>query len=368
MRTGKYQFGDQPPEPVGELRQQDSPRLVGRLVYGIRALALKATHRRSPIPLIPKPDQVKRLLVTQVEGLGDLVLTEPALRALRLLYPKADRVLIAQPYAAELFAGSGWGTISPPARLETLSKESPPFDLVIDLTLRVELHTASWIGQSGIPIRIGYDRAGRGVYYNITHSMPELTVPTRELHTRLISVVGAKATDNIPRLPKGEDRLRRGRSLWKKMKLESPVLLMPGAALAEQRWAVEKFVQVGQALMQQGQSVAVISGPGEQDLGVRLAELCGAPHIPSPGMLELMDRIATARVVVCNNTGPLHLAAALQVPTVSTMGPTNSWRWWPVSDAPTIVFRGGSVGPQGDLSKIDPIEVTAAVMHILDLG
>jgi hypothetical protein len=48
------------------------------------------------------------------------------------------------------------------------------------------------------------------------------------------------------------------------------------------------------------------------------------------------------------------------------MGPTLPWRWWPVSDAPAIVFRAGSQGSTADMSLIDPLEVSAAVLHLLD--
>jgi len=91
--------------------------------------------------MIPKPDQVKRLVAVQLERLGDLVLLEPALRALRLLYPEAERVLIAPPVAQELYAGSGWGRIEGPEALENL-RDLGPFDLAVDFTGRVELKVA----------------------------------------------------------------------------------------------------------------------------------------------------------------------------------------------------------------------------------
>lgn len=366
MSESWLQFGDQPPEPTGDLKQYDSNHWRGRFAYGLRAAWLRATHRKPIPPLIPKPDQVKKLLVVQVEGLGDLVLTEPALRALRMHYPHAERVLVAPPFAQELFAGSGWGTVTTADRLDFLAQEDPPFDIVIDLTNRMEMRNAKRIGRSRIPVRIGYDRGGRGVFYNIARPMPEITVPTRQLHTRLVSIVGAEPTDDIPRLPRGEDRLRRGREHWKKMKLTRPVVLMPGSTYPEARWQLEGFATVGQALKKQDVEVAVIAGPGEEALGTELSEQLRVPLRSGPSMLELMDLLATASALLTNNTGPLHVAGALQTPTVSSMGPAVPWRWWPVYDAPAIVFRGGSDTREGDLTRIDPLEVTAALLHLIE--
>ena len=360
------EFGDQMPEPSGDLRQHDSNHWRGRFAYGLRSLVMRLTHRQSPVPLIPKPDQVKRLLVVQVEGLGDLVLTEPALRALRMHFTDAERVLVAPPFASDLFAGSGWGKITTVDYLDKLADQVPPFDMVIDLTNRVEMKNARRIGHSGIPVRIGYERAGRGVYYNIVRPMPEITVPTRHLHTRLVSIVGAEAPDDIPRLPRGEDRLRRGRALWKQLKLDTPVVLMPGSTYPEARWSIDGFEKVGRALLKQGVPVAIIAGPGELELGAELAGRINVPLKSSPSMVELMDLLATAGALLTNNTGPLHVAGGLKTPTVSTMGPAVPWRWWPVYDAPSIVFRGGSTGPVGDLTNIDPLEVTAALLHLIE--
>ncbi|MCB2199244.1 glycosyltransferase family 9 protein [bacterium] len=366
MNERWVEFGDQPPVPSGDLRQHDSSHWRGRLVYGLRSLVMRATHRQPPTPLIPKPDQVKRLLVVQVEGLGDLVLTEPALRALRMHYPHAERVLVAPPFAADLFAGSGWGTITTEDYLDEIGHQVPPFDIVIDLTNRVEIKNARRIGHSSIPVRIGYERAGRGVYYNIPRPMPEITVPTRQLHTRLVSIVGAEAPDEIPRLPRGEDRLRRGRAHWKQMKLDKPVVLMPGSNYPEARWSIDGFEKVGRALQNQQVPVAIIAGPGELELGAELANRLDVPLKSGTTMIELMDLLATAGALLTNNTGPLHVAGGLQTPTVSTMGPAVPWRWWPVYDAPSIVFRGGSTDRVGDLTRIDPLEVTAALLHLIE--
>ncbi|HEB83743.1 MAG TPA: hypothetical protein ENI92_01945, partial [Bacteroidetes bacterium] len=228
-------FGDRLPPPPRDTRQPASVRRLGRFAYGLRAGWLHLTHRRTTPPLPLPPEHVGRLLAVQCERLGDLVLAEPTLRALRLHYPDAERVLIAQPYAAELFAGTGWGEFRPPKALEELRGEAP-FDLVVDLTGRVETRIARTLARARIPFRLGYDRGGRGVFHTASLPWPEITLPMREVYYRLAAALGAEAGDTIPRLPRGEQRLARGREAWRAQGLRDPVLLLPGAFFPEQCW------------------------------------------------------------------------------------------------------------------------------------
>lgn len=359
-------FGDSPPPPPDDKKQPLATRIPGRIVYGARAAWLRMTHLRRPAPVVPAPDQVRRLVAVQLEHMGDLILAEPTLRALRMHYPNAERVLIARDFARDLFAGSGWGEVWPERALTRLREEPGAFDVAVDLTGRVETRIARTLKKAQIPVRVGHDRGGRGVYHTIPRRWPGVHVPMRELYARLASSLGADVRDTLPRLPRDEARLERGWEAWSRLRIKDPVVLMPGAATQPQRWLVEKFAQVARSLKQAGAQVAVITGPGEDALGERIMEDAGVSFIQRPPVSELMDLLATSRVVLCNNTGPLHLAAALGVPTVSTMGPAVPWRWWPVSTAPTIVFRGGTWGPRGDLNAIDPLEVSAAVLHLLE--
>ena len=236
----------------------------------------------------------------------------------------------------------------------------------MDFTGRVELKVARTLAKSGIPCRVGFNRGGRGVYHTVPLPFPDITVPMREVNLRLAQALGGDVKDTVPNLPTGTDRERRGLDAWASMKLKDPVALMPGAFYTAQRWPVSRFTEVGGALLRQNIDVAVICGPGEEELGERLSDSLDCPLVAAPSMTLLMDLLATSRAVVCNNTGTLHLAAALDVPTVSTMGPTVPWRFWPASHSESVVFRGGSNGPQGDLLRIDPLEVSTAVLHLLD--
>ncbi len=364
--TPPVQFGDTLPPPPEDTDQPVSSHALGRFGHGLREALLRTFNPPNPPLRVPPPEEVRRLLVVQNERLGELVLAEPALRGLRTHYSEAERVLIAPEFAEDLFGGTGWGSFRSPSALKRLSKESPAFDLAVDLTVRPEIRVAQLLARGRIRHQIGFERGGRGVYATVPVPFPPITMPMREVYLQINAKLDAMPDDSIPRLPRGGDRLERGYQAWRNLELRDPVVLMPGAHNARQRWPVKAFAMLGQALRRQDIPVAVICGPGEEQLGKAVASSVEAPLCPAPMITELMDMIACSRLVVCNNSGPLHLAAALGVPTISTMGPTAPWRWWPVSDASAIVFRGESNGAEGDFERIDPLEVAAAALHLLE--
>ncbi|MBZ0263610.1 glycosyltransferase family 9 protein [bacterium] len=361
-------LGDQLPPPPENKTVPDASSIKGRFVFGARKYLLKALYsRKTETTVPPPPSSVKKLLVVQHERLGDFVVAEPALRALRDTFEYSARTLIAPGFASHLLEGYGWGEVKPLNFLNNLEDNPDSFDLVIDLTGRLEIDIAKQLFKSKIKYRIGLDRGGRGVFFTHPVENPEIIVPTREMYTILTGKASAVPDDLIPRLPCGDERIERGTQAWSDLGAASPVVIMPGAHYPEQRWSVAKFSRSAQSLKSLGLKVIVICGPGEEGLGGAIAQDVGIPLIVAPPINKLMDYLATASLVICNNTGTLHLSAALNTPTISTMGPTIPWKWWPVSDAETVVFRGGSKESKGRLDRIMPEHIVAAALQMLGI-
>lgn len=130
---------------------------------------------------------------------------------------------------------------------------------------------------------------------------------------------------------------------------EPLVVLHPGATHPTQRWGEGAFAALAAALARQGAArVALAGGPGDAALvaGVlRAMALAGDPppalaatDLALPGLAALLAR---ATVFAGNNSGPLHLAAALGRPTVSTLGPTVAARWTPQGPGHTVLRARG---------------------------
>ncbi|HYR46270.1 MAG TPA: glycosyltransferase family 9 protein, partial [Thermoanaerobaculia bacterium] len=118
-------------------------------------------------------------------------------------------------------------------------------------------------------------------------------------------------------------------------------LLAPGAAFGEtKRWPAESYGALADRLAARGYSCAVVIGPGEEDLGNRVASAArGSPPVIGADLdpLKLAALLARASVVVANDSGPMHLAAAVGTPVVAFFGPTDPGRTGP-SGSPAKIF------------------------------
>ena len=141
-------------------------------------------------------------------------------------------------------------------------------------------------------------------------------------------------------MSKPSGRLSNG---WRSLEVGAFAILNPGAGWGAKRWPAERYGRVARALAESGVSSILNYGPGEEDL-VREAEAAsqGAAKPMKCSIGELIALTRRARLFIGGDTGPLHLAAALQIPVVAIFGPTNPARngpYGPGNGARSIVFR-----------------------------
>lgn len=149
-------------------------------------------------------------------------------------------------------------------------------------------------------------------------------------------------------------------------------LYHPGAAWANKCWGEERFAQLAHAVEQGSGIHPVVSwGPGDEPRAGRLAELLGCPKIPPLGLAGLAQIISEARFFAAGDTGPLHMADALDVPTAAFFGPTDPWRNGPFRRDGLMFYRALACGPCNGrfetvkrcLSEIEPGPAAAALVE-----
>ncbi|WP_291497802.1 glycosyltransferase [Desulfocurvus sp.] len=211
---------------------------------------------------------------------------------------------------------------------------------VLDLNLDWRLATALAARATGAPCT-GYDVAGRAPLYDQALPGPD-DEPIAAVYARLartlagpeaaapagpaLAVPGAAALAVAERL--GRAGVAPGQAL---------VVIHPGATHPTQRWGAAAFAALAAGLAARGAArVALAGGPGDAALVADVLRALAGAGAPPPvltatdlALPELAALLARASVFVGNNSGPLHLAAALGRPTVSVMGPTVAARWTP---------------------------------------
>jgi len=271
----------------------------------------------------------------------------PVLRAIRKAHPHDRLAVLARPGAASLFRAEGSadsvversGLFGDARRLR-----SGRFEEAWLLPNSFRSALAPWL--AGIPERIGYDTDHRGAL--LTRAL--LPAPRTEHQLRdydtLLRSRGIKPDLEPPRLPVTAKALDRAASSLDAAGVdrdEPLALLAPGAAFGwTKRWPPDRYGALGDLLHARGLGCAVVIGPGEEALGAAVAAAARV-RLPVLGAdldpLELAALFSGARVVVANDSGPMHLAAAVGVPVVAFFGPTDPGRTAPTGSPSRVLDR-----------------------------
>lgn len=199
---------------------------------------------------------------------------------------------------------------------------------------------------AGIPDRIGYATDGRASL--LTRPIPRPPADDHQLrdYDPLLRSRGIEPDPGPPRLAIPPEAARRADAalLRSAGEADAPfVVLAPGAAFSwTKRWPPDRFGRLARELRDRGLAPAVAIGPGEEELARAVSDAAGIP-IPVFGEeldpVELAAALARARVVVTNDSGPMHLAAAVGTPVVALFGPTDPGRTGPTGSPSVVLDR-----------------------------
>ncbi len=293
----------------------------------------------------------RKVLVRAPNWIGDAVMCEPALRGLRALFPQANLAMLAKPAIAELFmaypglnqvivyddrgahAGIGgkWTLAGSLRRYH--------FDLAVLFQNAFEAAFIAWL--AGIPRRYGYATDGRVLFLTEPVAVPDRRAPAHqvEYYLNLLRPLGMTAKASPPKLPVSAEEDRMTGMRLASEGIDSSDLLIginPGSTYGSaKRWLPERFAEVARRLAEQlreaeGAQVAVVilGAKGEESLGRDIAARIDGRSVVLSGsttIRELMAVVNRCRLMITNDTGPMHIASACGVPVVAVFGPTD-WR------------------------------------------
>ena len=323
------------------------------------------------------------LLVVQTSFLGDVVLTTPLLRALRERVQPRRLAVLVRPEAAPLVAGhpdvddvllddkrgadGGPGGLLRTAR--RLRRER--FDVAV--SPHRSLRTALVLAAARIPRRIGFrDAPGAPLYHERVARDPR-----RHAVERILALAGpfggAVGTPQLS-IPVSADARAKAAALLPDGP-EPLVGLAPGSVWPTKRWSVEGFAAVATGLAADGARCVVLGAPDDQALGEELHRrsggrttmLCGRTDLAT--LVAIVDRLG---VLVANDSAPMHIACARNVPVVAVFcATTPAQGFGPWGSRATVVDvdlecrpcgrHGGRRCPRGTEDCIRLVEPTVVV-------
>lgn len=310
-------------------------------------------------------ENIQKILVIKLAGIGDLILATPALRALRKRFPGARIALLTTPRASELAEGSPYidelFCLNPASKnlreiirlIRSLRRKR--FDIAINLynlfTLGGALKMALLMYLIGARCRVGRDTDGRGFFYTI--KVPDERFSKRhevEYNLDVVQALGADIKDKGLEIPISDKDREYIRKFLKQNRITDEDLVIglnPGAFRLSQRWGKENFAQVGDNLAKRYQAKIIITGGAEEvKLSQEVADMMGVKPTITTAKISLKQSIALIKrcnLFISNNTAAMHIVAAVRAPLVALMGPI-SLRYAPYGDKNRFIMVKKEVG------------------------
>ncbi len=316
-----------------------------------------------------KPQNIRRIIVRGTNWVGDAMMTLPALRELRRLFPDAHITLATRSWARELFFGAefidelqiqdGRGLRSFFQQLRGWRKGK--FDLAILLTNSFESALVAVL--AGIPKRIGYASDGRAPLLTHAIELPEWRSTRHEIfyYLRIIAElewlfaqrqsfleVQPDASLEVSEVRKGEARYllqRQG------VQPGRPVIaLCPGSINSRaKRWPAESYAVLADRFVDALRAQILLVG-SQQELDVSqhvVSRMHNKPLVLTgkTDIAQLVAILSLCDLLVTNDTGPAHIAAALGRPTMVIFGPTNPLTTRPFSPLAEIIRHPPDCAP-----------------------
>lgn len=296
-------------------------------------------------------EAIKKILVRGPNWLGDAVMCEPALRGLRRLFPDAQIALLVKPAVADLFTGHPAltrvltydskgrhaGLFGKWALAEQLRRQS--FDLAVLFQNAFEAAFLTFL--AGVPRRYGYATDGRSLLLSNPVAVPDRSALTHQVryYWDLLKPLGLTGDPPAPELVVSpeEEQAMAGRLAQGGLTANDVVIgINPGSTYGgAKRWLPERYAEATERLCRtlretrnQQVGVVIFGAKGEERLGREIAARLSSPSLVLSGattIRELMAALKRCAMLLTNDTGPMHIASAFQVPLVAIFGPTD-WR------------------------------------------
>lgn len=304
----------------------------------------------------------RRILVVRLDNLGDVLLTTPAIHAIRTTLPNAEITLLASPVGAQVAQldpdihdvivyqapwMDPWHILPQDsqreyAMIETLRQRHFDGAIIFTSFHQSPLPAAYLCYMAGIPLRLAASIDGPGSLLTTRHKHPEHMMHEVERGLDLVRAIGLTTDEqhlvlDVPNAVRGT--IYNLLSLYNVDPQRLLVIVHPGCSMPARTYPWEMYVRVIDLLIERFGATVVITGANaERDLVARIcshvkeenrkATLPLAGLLPFPGLCALIE---IADLTITNNTGPMHIAAAVKTPVVALFALTNppeQWKPW----------------------------------------
>ncbi len=307
-------------------------------------------------------DTIRKILIRSVNWIGDAVMTTPALRVIREHFPHAEITILANPMVSQLFLhhpgidniitfdrkGKHLGAAGRLRQAAELRRRS--FDLAIILPNSFDSALVPWLAR--IPARIGKCSDGRTLLLTGRYDAAKESKACHEVEYYLnlmefFGITGSRTPLHLSVTPEEE---KGATALLAEHGIQPQDFVLginPGASYGSaKRWYPDRFARVARRLADEWSAkVVIFGGPGETAIAADIENDLNGTAVNLAGktsVRELMALIRRCNFFITNDSGPMHIAAAFDVPTVAIFGSTDHTGTSPYNSK-SVVVRNNTV-------------------------
>lgn len=355
-------------------------RLVQAVDAVLTPLRLLPRRRRAPAP--------SRVLLLRLERIGDLLMTLDAIADARAAWPRAEidlavgswnadlarlipgvtNVIVADvPWLARERAGDSWPALIGKARRWRTRR----YDLVVNFEPDVRSNVLAWL--SGAPTRVGYWTGGGGALLTDRFEYDpssHVSANARRLIERAAGGQASRADERAAALSVPSALVDAARARLEAAGARRAIGVHASGGRESKQWHLDRFAGVARALAaERGATIVLTGSAGDRALVDRVrAQLDGVPVLDLTGALDvpaLAAQLTTLDLLVTGDTGPMHLAAAVDTPVVALFGPSDPRRYGPRGARSRVIRIDLPCSPCGQV-RLPPERCRGHVPDCLD--
>ncbi|MBI4341008.1 MAG: lipopolysaccharide heptosyltransferase II [Candidatus Omnitrophica bacterium] len=303
----------------------------------------------------------KRIVVIRLDRLGDVILSTPVVEALRRRYPHAFIAMMVRSSCAEAVEGNPF--LNEVIRYDKEGAHHHPwatarfaralrrfeFDTALILHPSNRSHWIAWL--AGIPARIGYDRKQSWLLtHRLPHRKQEGVQHEAAYAAQMLEVFGITAVPLRPFVPVAPRAIEQVEALLAQASIHSGeplVAIHPSASCVSKRWRPERFAAVADRLAaERAVRLCLVAGSADAVYAQQVAHAMRQPAVNFAGRLsvaELAALLQRCRLLISNDSGPVHVAAAVGTPVVAIFGRNQAGlspkRWGPLGEGHVVLHK-----------------------------
>jgi heptosyltransferase-2 len=314
--------------------------------------------------IAPPLGSIEKILVRGVNWIGDTILTMPSLEGLSRLLPKASITLLVRDHLSALFRHAPWANevlVLPQARgtallfeearlVRRIKEERYDLALIFPRSPRAALPGFC----AGIPYRVGYACNGRGVF--LTHALQEtgrlLRCHQADYYYHLVQFLGDCGARELPRLHIGDDDEAWAESFCDEAGVTGDhalIALNPGSTYGPAKcWPPARYIELARRLLSSPRNRLLLVGGADNAGIIEYMDLSlnrRALRVLGKDLLRLAALLKRCDMLITNDTGPMHMAAAVATPVIALFGSTDPVTTSPLGPDSRVIRRQTDCSP-----------------------